>query len=265
MDVISVPGATLEYVDEGQGPPLVLLHGGTGNIAEWGDCVPYFAQRHRVVAYNRRGYGNSTPRVDFPPTYHHTDVADLLALLDALNVKAPVRLCGFSDGGTIVLMFAARFPGRVESLVSIAGHIYVEEKSRQGLRRARRFFESGIQKRGLDEGSHAVQGRRAWFDLWLDDRFGESFNIEHELDRIECPALIIQGTEDEYAQVSHARRIADGIADSRLYLIEGARHWIHGGEHADRLRQAVAAFLDEGESEGSMRPSESQALRSDSH
>lgn len=242
-DLIPISDGVLEYTDTGMGAPLVLLHGGTGDIGEWGASVGYFARQYRVLVYNRRGYGNSTPRLDFPPTYHDADVADLLKFLDALGLNEPVRLCGFSDGATIALMFAARFPSRVAALVLVAGHIYVEAKTQQGLLRAKRLFETGVQKKARDEAAHKIQGRRAWFDLWLDEHFRQWFNIEDALGKIRCPTLVVQGTEDEYANVSQARRIAEGIPNAGLYLVAGAKHYIHGGDQAEALCERVMTFL----------------------
>jgi pimeloyl-ACP methyl ester carboxylesterase len=244
VGVIDIPDGSLEYVDIGRGAPLIFLHGGTGTIAEWGDTLSHFADKYRVLAYNRRGYGNSTPRTDFPPTYHRSDVADLLAFLDALKLDGPVGLCGFSDGATIALMFAARFPTRVHAVVSVSGHIYVEEKTQEGLLRAKRLFESGLRRKGVDEGTAKIQGRRAWFDLWLDKAFREWFDIGDELEQIRCPVLVMQGTEDEYAEVEHARQIAAGIRNSQLCLVEGAKHWIHGGDQAGLLLQTLSDFLE---------------------
>jgi len=249
-DLISISDGVVEYTDSGMGAPLVLLHGGTGDIREWGASVGYFARQYRVLVYNRRGYGNSTPRLDFPPTYHDADVADLLKFLDALGLNDPVRLCGFSDGATIALMFAARFPSRVAALVLIAGHIYVEAKTQQGLLRAKRLFETGVQKKERDEAAHKMQRRRAWFDLWLDEQFRQWFNIEEALGKIRCPAFVVQGTEDEYANVSQARRIAEGIPNAGLYLVAGAKHYIHGGDQAEALYERVMTFL--GDNSGGM-------------
>ncbi|MBW2109707.1 MAG: alpha/beta fold hydrolase, partial [Deltaproteobacteria bacterium] len=110
MTQIEIPSGTLEYVEKGRGAPLILLHGGTGNIEEWGGCVDGFAHHYRVIAYNRRGYGNASPRYDYPPDFFYEDVRDLAALMDALGVGGPAYICAFSDGATIALLFAVRYP-----------------------------------------------------------------------------------------------------------------------------------------------------------
>jgi pimeloyl-ACP methyl ester carboxylesterase len=65
---------------------LILLHGGTGSIREWGTCINRFATKYRVIAYNRRGYGESTPRYSFSQDFLQEDVEDLVALLDVLGL-----------------------------------------------------------------------------------------------------------------------------------------------------------------------------------
>lgn len=249
MSVMSVPGGRLEYIDVGRGPPLVLLHGGTGNIDEWRGALSHLSRRYRVVAYNRRGFGQSSSRTAFPFNYHEADVADLILFLDALGLSGPVRLCGFSDGATIVLMFAARFPQRVIAAVSIAGHIYVEGKTQRGLAKARTVFESRVRQSGRERDVKKIRSRRAWFDVWLDPRFRQSFNLEDQLAQITCPTLVVQGTEDEYADTRQAERIAQEIPGARLLLMEGARHWIHGGSHAEALLGEISTFLEGVQSE----------------
>jgi pimeloyl-ACP methyl ester carboxylesterase len=243
LPMVSVPSGSLEYVEKGKGVPLVLLHGGTGSIEEWGPCVDAFAAKYRVIAYNRRGYGNSSPRYVFTALFYDEDMDDLTVLLNALGVVAPVFFCGFSDGGTIALMFAARFPEYFRALVVSGAHIYVEEKTAQGLARVRDNYEKAGKRKGL-ENTARFKSQMAWFDRWLGDSF-RPFSIEDEIGRILCPTLVIQGTEDEFANVSHAQRIADGISDSRLWLVPGARHWIHGGVHAPVFQDRVLAFFSD--------------------
>lgn len=238
-----IPSGTLEYVKKGHGPPLVLLHGGTGSIEEWGCCVDWFAEKFQVVAYNRRGYGNSSPREIFPLNFYDEDIEDLAALLRVLGLTSPLLLCGFSDGGTIALIYAARFPARVRAMVCVGAHIYAEEKSIRGLVHAREVFERRLAEMGLEE-TPQIRSQRAWFDRWL-QAGADLLAIEGELPRITCPTLIVQGAEDEYAEKSHARRIAEGINDSELWLVEGARHWVHRGEHAKAFADRAMAFLSD--------------------
>lgn len=238
---ISIPSGALEYEDIGDGIPLVMLHGGTGNIEEWGSCVAHFADQYRVIAYNRRGYGKSEPRYRFGPDFFEEDVQDLAALMDALGLHSPVFLCAFSDGGTIALMFAVKYPERVRAMVISGAHIYVDKKTVPGLHKIRQLYENRVTARGL-EGTPQVRSQRAWFDRWLHPDFAP-FSIEDEISRIQCPTLVIQGTEDEYAEPAHAESIAEKISDSELWLVKGARHWVHGGKRADAFQERVLDFF----------------------
>lgn len=84
MTKIEVNGALLAYDDTGSGTPVVLLHAGIADRRMWREQVGPLAARHRVIALDLRGYGDS----ELPPTpfAHHDDVA---GLLDALDLPGP--------------------------------------------------------------------------------------------------------------------------------------------------------------------------------
>ena len=241
--MISVPRGTLEVLEHGAGSPLVLLHGGTGSIDEWDSCIDVFAERFRVIAYNRRGYGQSSPRYVFSEHFFDEDIEDLMALLETLNIVKPFLCCGFSDGGTIALLFAAHYPGRIKRLVVSGAHVYVEVKTAQGLSKVRERYERAAHRRGLLD-TPQYKSQMAWFDRWLGRAF-RPFSMVDDLSRIVCPTLVIQGTEDEFADETHARIIAKHIEGAQLWLVKGARHWIHGGDHTEPFLDRVSSFLSE--------------------
>jgi pimeloyl-ACP methyl ester carboxylesterase len=101
----------------GEGLPLVLLHAGVADRRVWAAQVARLRAGYRVVTYDRRGYGE-TPAVNEP----YSDVADLLAVLDTLDIGQAV-LVGSSKGGEIALDFALAYPGRVRALVLVGAAI----------------------------------------------------------------------------------------------------------------------------------------------
>jgi pimeloyl-ACP methyl ester carboxylesterase len=105
---------------------LVLLNGALDTIeSDWGDHLPAFAARYRVLAYDHRGHGRTSATLE-PFSGYDLLASDLAALLDALAI-AEAHFCGFSDGGTTLLYFARRQPERVRSLI-LAGAQYTNDE-----------------------------------------------------------------------------------------------------------------------------------------
>lgn len=111
--------ARLHYLDYGtDGKPVVLcVHGGAAN-GHWFDFIaPGLIDEYHVIAVDLRGHGDSDP-VD-PPSYTYADYAfDLDEFTKALDLK-DFALIGHSMGGTVALLYAASYPGRVKSLVIV--------------------------------------------------------------------------------------------------------------------------------------------------
>lgn len=100
---------------EGSGTPLVLVHGFGGSRHDWEPLVTALPAELPLVAYDQRGFGESSGEAGV--AFSHAD--DLLALLDALEV-ARADLCGMSLGGATALNFALNHPERVRRLVLIS-------------------------------------------------------------------------------------------------------------------------------------------------
>lgn len=101
-------GITLRYLDTGTGdPPLLFIHGWTCNLTNWRDQVPHFAKKHRVVAFDQRGHGES----DKPDQDYTIDgfVDDVAWLIGELKLEKPV-VVGHSMGGTITLNLVRKYP-----------------------------------------------------------------------------------------------------------------------------------------------------------
>ncbi|MEY2769926.1 MAG: 2-hydroxy-6-oxononadienedioate/2-hydroxy-6-oxononatrienedioate hydrolase [Pseudomonadota bacterium] len=111
------PGVTLHYQEAGQGAPLVLIHGLTGDLGSWGGQMPVFAQTYRTISYSRRF---SRPnRNDLSASPGHSvwvEADDLAGLLDALDAS-PAILVGSSFGAYVALALAMTHPEKVRALV----------------------------------------------------------------------------------------------------------------------------------------------------
>jgi pimeloyl-ACP methyl ester carboxylesterase len=231
----------------GDGPLIVFLHEGLGCVAMWRDfpariCAGAAA---RGLVYSRPGYGGSSGPTEREraPDYLHRQAHEVLpAVLDALAVREPIWLFGHSDGGTIALLFAARFPERAAGAIVLAPHIFVEDVTVAGVKRA---------LEGYDDAARLRLGRyhpdpdavfRAWADIWLDPRF-RGWNIEHEIAAIRCPVLAVQGRGDEYATMEQVHGIARRVRGARVLELDDCGHSPQR-EQPDRVIEAVRAFME---------------------
>jgi 3-oxoadipate enol-lactonase len=111
---VAVNGTHLFYEAAGHGSPVILLHAGNLDRRVWAPQFVRFAQEHRVIRYDLRGFGRSGP-ADAPFQHHE----DLSALLDSLHLSR-VSLVGASGGGRIAIDFALEHPERVDRIVLVA-------------------------------------------------------------------------------------------------------------------------------------------------
>ena len=118
VKTIAVGGTELAYLDMGQGPPVVMVHGTISDYRYWQMQMDEFSQRHRVVAYSLRHHHPNVSTGDRSDYLPGTHAADLAGLIQALNL-ARAHLIGHSYGGFISLLVARDRPELVRSLVLV--------------------------------------------------------------------------------------------------------------------------------------------------
>lgn len=105
----------LEYVEQGRGAPLLLLHGAVSDLRTWNRQRAELAAHYRTIAVTQRYYGTSPWRADWPKYSIETHTDDLAAFIRALGA-GPVHLVAWSSGGHIALNVALRHPDLVRTL-----------------------------------------------------------------------------------------------------------------------------------------------------
>lgn len=116
LQAVQANGVELHYVTQGQGIPVVFVHGGLADYRVWAPQIERFAQHYRVIAYSRRyNYPNRAPAL---ASEHSAlvEAADLAALLRALDL-APSHIVGHSYGAFTALCLALAHPELVRALV----------------------------------------------------------------------------------------------------------------------------------------------------
>ncbi len=212
------------------GPTLVLLHEGLGCIDAWRSFPERLVRATGLPAllYDRRGYGRSSA-LDRPwgvDYLHRAALDELPGVLAACAVERPL-LVGHSDGGTIALLYAAHHAP--VAIVAEAAHCFVEEAARAGIRRTIARWERGNLRRRLERlhGANAEPVFRSWADTWLAPWF-DGWSVTAELAAVRCPALLLQGADDEYATAEHLAEIAARLGGPvRAELLTACGHAPH--------------------------------------
>ncbi len=206
---------------------IVFLHDAIGSASIWGSfpMKVYEATQLPVLVFDRLGYGKSD--VDFK-----SRTADYLQyeaevrmpeLFEKLGIITPI-LIGHSDGGSIALIYAAKF--ETKAVFSMAAHIYVENVTLQGIIDFTTQKDFDVTKSKLEKhhGSKTEKLISAWRDTWLTEEY-RTWNIESYLPKISCPVFAIQGENDEYSTAQHLLDIQKGIGEnSQIKFIENCGH-----------------------------------------
>ena len=226
------------------GQPLIMLHHGLGSTRSWRKQVPVLAKAgYHVIVYDRWGYGQSDVRPYLEVPSFRDDLADLEAIFSVFNLQS-YSLIGHSDGGTIALYWASKYPERVTSLVTIAAHIYLEPKMEPGIQAIRETFERDDEFRSKLQRAHGDKFETVlsnWFDGWHTPK-ALNWDMRPLLPNIICPSLVIQGENDEHATKQHAHDIADHLPNSALWIAKDAAHMLPQ-EMPDLLNQKLLEFL----------------------
>ena len=232
-------------------PLMVFLHEGLGSLAMW-KAFPQLlcdALVCRGLVYSRPGYGRSAPRpadevwaLDF---LHRQAFEVLPALLQGLGVDAAhdnIWLLGHSDGGSISLLYAARFPDRVAGAVVLAPHIGVEDVAIASIELARQAYQESDLRQRLsryhDDPDSAFWG---WNRIWLHPPF-KAWSIEDEISSITCPLLAVQGKGDEYGTLAQIHGIKIRVPQTELLALDNCGHSPHR-DQSETLIQAVSSFF----------------------
>ena len=263
---VEVDGGRIYFEVEGDGHPLLLIHGGLGSLRMWDQQVPVFAERFRVIRYDTRGFGRTeTDDVEF------TNRGDAVAVLDQVGASS-AHVVGQSRGGVIALDLTLDRPDRVAALVSVAGGIGGYEPE----------LPEGLEPPPWDEMERLWEAKdwdalgeletRVWVDGWgqpadrvdaglrrlvrdwiLANYQGEKAEgkpqpldppASERLAEVRAPTLVLIGQADEPGTVVAERHLAESVAGARAVEFPGVAHMIQL-EQPERFNELVLEFLAE--------------------
>ena len=227
-------------------PVLVFLHEALGHIRMWKDFPEKLALATGldVFVYERLGYGQSSP-ITLPRADDYLvpeGEQRLSEVLDAAAIGKAI-LVGHSDGGTITLIGAASIPDRIVAIITEAAHIYADELTLKGIRDALDVYNTTNLPERLARyhGDRTDLLFRAWTETWLRTSCHRNMDFRPWLKEIRCPALIMQGEQDQYGVREQVTDICAGIGDlAEPCFVPNCAHIPHleAGEHVLELMTA---------------------------
>lgn len=263
---VSANGLLFTYLEEGSGPPVILVHGSVSDYREWSKQMAPLARNYRVIAYSRRyHWPNSIPGAD-PDASPERQVDDLVAIIKALRI-GPAHIIGHSFGGAVAIRLALLHPELVRSLIliepgisSILGDLPADDpvaKEAQATRAAmREAFAAGDAERivrtyaarvapGVYENAGKEERRMLLsnvpaFQLDYNSR-RTPFTCE-DAGRVATPALVVYGGRSPPGLQRIAETTASCMKSAKAVRIPEATHWVPNS-HARAFSEEAILFL----------------------
>ena len=223
---VEANGVDTYYEVDGEGEPVVLLHGGFVTIDSWAPQRAALATRYRLYLPERRGHGR-TPDVDGPLSYAAM-AADTIAFIDAVGLPS-AHLVGWSDGAIVGLEVALARPELVRSLVLIGTAAHVDGWTAESRAEAETmtpaslppFIREAYDRLSPDGPDHFP----IVFERLLAEWRTQPRHELAELGAVSARTLICIGDRDGVT-VEHAAAMQRAIPDAQLAVVPGADHFL---------------------------------------
>ena len=254
--VKKIDSIAVNYIDEGEGEIILLLHGWGANVTLYAGVIQVLAQNHRVIALDLPGFGK-TPE---PPEPWCVDDYVNFVLRFVASFRVPkLSVVVHSFGGRIFFKMNARkkLPFVIERAVLIdsAGILpkksFKQKVSLRCYKIGRTFMSTKVmhflypdavddmrRKRGSADYNNATPVMRATLVKVVNE------DLEPLMHLVKCPTLLIWGDQDTATPLSDAKRMEELIPDAGLVVCEGAGHFSFA-EQAPKVHGALAAFFAE--------------------
>jgi pimeloyl-ACP methyl ester carboxylesterase len=238
---VETRGARIWYTSLGEGPPVVLLHGGLASSRGWDAQVPdLVASGRRVILIDSRGHGRST--MGPVPLRYELLAEDVLAVLDHLHLAKP-SLIGWSDGAIVALLVALRAPHRLGAVYAFGANMdKASVRPNAGdapilatvaPRLVADYAALSPERGGFSRLQQAVRAMQA----------GQEDVRPGQLRRIRTSVTIAGSENDEFILPAHFRALAQAIPSARLELFPAAGHFIPWQKPAV-FNRSLLMFLD---------------------
>ena len=258
MPFVNTDNAKIYYETHGEGPPVVLAHGAGGNTLVWWQQIAHFARRHKVVAFDHRGWGRSQCAPEHKHARYFAD--DMRAVMDDAGVERAAVICQ-SMGGWTGMQFTLANPERVSCLVlsGTPGGVQTPSviKAREARARSRTIdLDRPIpwNEPHLALAPDAFDKNPAMAFLYRqlsglnpligDTGTGEIGVSPDALSDYAIPTLMVAGAQDRIFPLAILKEVSQVIPGAQLHIVAEAGHSPYF-ETAEEFNRVVGAFIGE--------------------
>jgi pimeloyl-ACP methyl ester carboxylesterase len=243
-----VNGLHMYYEEQGEGSPLVLLHGGMLSIdLNYADLIPELVTRHRVIGVEAQGHGR-TADIDREITPAAL-AGDVVALLDHLGIDR-AHVIGHSQGAAVALELAVSHPDRVRSVVPISGSVRMEGMHGDLMDPTKHATSTRMPTQqdfvAMQETYARLSPHPDHFTDFLTTLSASNADLkgwdDEQLAGITAPTLVVIGDHD-FVTIEHGALMKELIPGSQLAVLPGTTH-MTATLRVDLLAPMLAAFLD---------------------
>jgi pimeloyl-ACP methyl ester carboxylesterase len=248
-DYADVNGIKMYYEIHGDGPALVLIHGGGSTIeSNWSVMLPLLSQNNKVIAVEMQAHGHTSDR-GVPETFEQ-DADDIAALLKTLDIPK-ASIMGFSNGGSTAMQVAIRHPEIVNKLV-VASAMYRRDGLFPGFFEMMKGASLANMPKPLQEAFLKINPDTAKLQLMHDRDRDRMLAFkdwpDDDLRGIKAPALIINADRDVVV-TAHAVKMKELIPTSELLIVPGTHGSFLGevcsAEKGSKMPEMVAGVIQE--------------------
>ncbi|MCD8510672.1 MAG: alpha/beta hydrolase [Bacillus sp. (in: Bacteria)] len=249
---IDINGMKLNYIVEGEGSPVILLHGWGANIQAFRPVHNHLAKYHRVYTLDLPGFGESQEPPEQWGTEDYTDF--LHAFIQKMEIKNPTLL-GHSNGGRISIFYATKYGGLNKIILVDSAGVKPKRKLKYYIKvytykAAKHLLSLPILNRYKDEILSKVKSKLGSSDYKNSSGVMQQTmvkvvneDLQHLMPKVNVPVLLIWGENDLDTPVSDGEKMEKLMPDAGLVVLKNASHFAY----LDQLRQflvIVDKFLE---------------------
>lgn len=224
---LTIRGTKVYYEEYGKGVPLLMLHGGFGDISDFQKVIPRLSEKYRVIIPDAPGLGRS----EFADSIlSYQLLADYSSkFIDLLKLDS-VYVVGWSDGGNTALLLAKNRPEKVKKIIVSGANYKLDGFTKEAFEQCKNLNDTTWVKKELEGwvkhyqelstknwARYVTEGGTMWFQ--------EQYFLKDDLEKIKASTLVIYGDKDMFT-LEHGIEIRNAIKNSQFCVIPDCSHQV---------------------------------------